>query len=61
VIASLLVIARSEATKQSIVRVAHILACFASLAMTVARGGFFPSAAAIADISGFMKKASLAG
>jgi hypothetical protein len=25
------------------------------LAMTVARGGLFPSAAAIADISGFMK------
>jgi hypothetical protein len=25
------------------------------------RGGVFPSATAIADISGFMKKASLAG
>jgi hypothetical protein len=36
------------------------------LAMTVAylaaaRGGLFASAAAIAEISGFMKKASLAG
>ena len=30
-------------------------------AIYLTRGGFFPSSAAIAEISGFMKKASLAG